>query len=134
MFFEPTHSLSARNLTRLRLEFLGWSPSEEAIDGSTRPLIHIHFPKTAGTTLNRVIASHLPPLGSFWQRSLAELPALPLARLKSFRFIAGHYGFTAADLLAFRNPIVFSMAHEPPRDGADPFRSPWLGHQCRQHR
>ena len=170
MSAESIHSLSARNLTRLRLEFLGRSPSEEDIndekqleqsrgeieflessgnfvhlvsswiasaefsyqwtrnpmfapvqglddlanmDKSARPLIHIHIPKTAGTTLNRAIASHLPPLGSFSQRSLAELLALPLARLMSFRFIAGHYGFTAADLLAFRNPIVFSMARDP---------------------
>lgn len=167
---EPRHSLSARELTRFRLEFLGRSPSDAAIDDekqleqsraeieflessgrfthlvaswiasdefkyqwtrnpffepvlglddleqmnrSVRPLIHIHIPKTAGTTLNTAIASHLPPLSSFSQQSLGELLALPLARLLSFRFISGHYGFTAADLLAFRNPIVFSMARDP---------------------
>jgi hypothetical protein len=85
----------------------------ENLDLSVRPLVHIHIPKTAGTTLNWAIASHLSPLDSFSQRSLAELLALPLARLLSFRFIAGHYGFTAADLIGFRNPIVFSMARDP---------------------
>ncbi|CAM8631154.1 hypothetical protein MCETE7_00686 [Acidimicrobiia bacterium] len=162
--------MSARELTRFRLEFLGRSPSDASIDDekqlqqsrdeieflersgnfhhlvsswmasdefkyqwtrnpffntvlgledlkqtdkTIRPLIHIHIPKTAGTTLNRAISSHLPTLASFSQRSLAELLALPLARLLSFRFIAGHYGFTAVNLLAFRNPIVFSMARDP---------------------
>jgi hypothetical protein len=165
-----SHHLTARDLTKLRLQFLGrnptdaeidapgeaahsrdelhhlgasndltellasWSASDEfvyrwtrnplfaaaqgldalgAVDNTIRPLIHVHVPKTAGTSLNESIAAHLSPLQSFSQRPLAELLALPLARLMSFRFISGHFGFSVADLVRFRNPILFSMARNP---------------------
>ncbi len=88
---------------------------EQLSTGATeeRLLVHIHIPKTAGTSLNKAIEAHLPFGTSFAQRTPAELLAMPIGRLASARFIAGHFGFTIIELLRFRDPYIVTMARDP---------------------
>ena len=88
----------------------------EALESASmhhRPLIHVHIPKTAGTSLNTALASHFPTGEVFAQRTVDQLLATPLGRLVSYRFLAGHWGFSAVELLAFRDPFTFTMSRDP---------------------
>ena len=84
-----------------------------AVDHGPRPLVHLHVPKTAGTSLNAVLQAHFDPLEIFVQRPLQEFLAIPLARILSLRLVTGHFGLLPADLLRHRDPIVFSMVRDP---------------------
>ena len=78
-----------------------------------RLLVHVHIPKTAGTSLNKALESHFPVGDSFAQRTPGELLAMPIARLASARFISGHFGFSMVDMLRFRDPFVVTMSRDP---------------------
>lgn len=78
-----------------------------------RPIVHVHVPKTAGTSMNEALGSHFGPNESLYGRPTRELLAMPLARLMGLRFLAGHHGFSGADLLRHRDPLVVSMARDP---------------------
>jgi hypothetical protein len=106
-------------------EFLDRWPSNEmferiqgadawaAVDLGPRPLVHLHVPKTAGTSLNAVLTGHFDPLEVFVQRPLRSFLSIPLARIMSLRLITGHFGMLPADLVRHRDPIVFSMVRDP---------------------
>jgi len=96
----------------------------DALDPSIRPVAHVHIPKTAGTSLNVAISSHLAPNEAVHSRPIEQLLTMPVARLLGLRFLAGHHGFTGADLLRHRNPLVVSMAREP----VDMYASMWRYH------
>ncbi|MFQ5399196.1 MAG: sulfotransferase family 2 domain-containing protein [Anaerolineae bacterium] len=60
--------------------------------------IFLHIPKTAGTTLNHIIARQYPAptvfsLGPVVQESLAEFKALPEERRAQIRLLTGHMGY-----------------------------------------
>ena len=93
-------------------------------DPAARPIAHVHIPKTAGTSLNAAISSHFGPNEAIHSRPFDQLLTMPLARLMSVRFLAGHHGFTGADLLRHRNPLVVSMARDP----EDMYPSLWRYH------
>lgn len=78
-----------------------------------RPIVHVHVPKTAGTSMNEAIGGHFGPNESLYGRPTRELLAMPLARLMGLRFLAGHHGFSGADLMRHRDPLVVSMARDP---------------------
>ena len=96
----------------------------DALDPTMRPVAHVHIPKTAGTSLNVAISSHLGPNEAVHSRPIEQLLTMPVARLLGLRFLAGHHGFTGADLLRHRNPLVVSMAREP----VDMYASMWRYH------
>ena len=75
-----------------------------AVDLGPRPLVHLHVPKTAGTSLNAVLQGHFDPLEVFVQRPLREFLAIPIARIMSLRLITGHFGVLPADLVRHRRP------------------------------
>ncbi|MEN9647025.1 MAG: Sulfotransferase family [Actinomycetota bacterium] len=96
----------------------------DRIDPATRPVAHVHIPKTAGTSLNLAISSHLGPNEAVHSRPFEHLLTMPVARLMGLRYLAGHHGFTGADLLRDRDPLVVSMAREP----VDMYASMWRYH------
>jgi hypothetical protein len=83
------------------------------VDAEPPPLIHLHVPKTAGTSLNARLLEHFDPVDVCVQQPLRSFLSLPLARLMSLRLITGHYGRLAVDLVRHRDPIVFSMVRDP---------------------
>ena len=83
-----------------------------------RTLIHVHIPKTAGISLAETLKDQLydpanPAVQVLCSEPMDHLFRLPLAQLLQLRFISGHFGMTMANLLAPRNPFVFTIVREP---------------------
>ncbi|MFN2161645.1 MAG: sulfotransferase family 2 domain-containing protein [Candidatus Promineifilaceae bacterium] len=66
---------------------------------SQQTLIFLHVPKTAGTTLNRIIDTHYNPLriysipGAFRDWSIEKFKRLPESRRLRIQVLRGHMGF-----------------------------------------
>jgi hypothetical protein len=84
-----------------------------ALDPDVRPLVHVHVPKTGGTSLNTVLLGHFDPVEVFVQGPLRDFLSIPLARLLSLRLITGHFGLLPVDLLRHRRPLAFSLVRDP---------------------
>lgn len=91
-----THFLQSeefeRKFTRLRAQ-------SEA--GQPPALIHLHIPKTAGTTVGEALAREprLQPNRLVHDGTLDELRALPRGRRRALRFIRGHLSMGAGEAL-----------------------------------
>src|SRR6266568_9196610 len=81
------------------------SPAMTQADCASEALIFLHVPKSAGTTLNRLIEWEYPlfemysvdPVLFRWSR--ARLWRLPQRRLKRFRVFKGHMPFGLHEVL-----------------------------------
>lgn len=89
-----------------------------------RPLIFLHIPKAAGTTLQEYILRHYLPGGKFYRftgapEQLQDFQALPQAERDRFDVVAGHVHFGIHELLGqpatyltmLRDPVERVISH-----------------------
>jgi hypothetical protein len=80
-------------------------------------VIFLHIPKTAGTTLHRIIERHYPPehvfsLGPMAQESIREFKNLSEARRAEIRMLKGHMGFGLHEFVPGPS-TYFTLLREP---------------------
>lgn len=77
-------------------------------------LVHVHVPKTGGTTLAEALSheTHLMPNAVYHDHMLGELAALPSVRRNALRYIRGHLNMGAGEALgaSYRNLVVIRRA------------------------
>lgn len=94
----------------------------------TEPLIHLHMPKNAGTTLSRMLKlgillrpptnllHHADALGHYnlvpWERKVEKIRSLPPRRRSRMRFFEAHCGWGVHELLEVP-PRYYTMIREP---------------------
>lgn len=71
---------------------------------SSSPVVFYHIPKSAGTTLNRILKRNYPPEGLVecginTQEFMADLKTWPVERLAQIRLLQGHFPFGIHEIL-----------------------------------
>jgi len=98
-----------------------WTGSVEALRnqphradraGMTRQLVHVHIPKTAGTSINVHLAHHLDPERLFSQRPIREILSYSVIQLLDAPFIACHGASLLLDVLP-EDRAFFTVLREP---------------------
>ena len=114
---------NCRNLDALRMTFLS---SKEFLrsykrflsksDGTLQPVvIHLHVPKTAGSSLNSVLEQHYPKaqvLNGVGGAPLTKLAALPQQDRDALRLITGHAPYGIHELL-LRPHLYLCLLRQP---------------------
>jgi hypothetical protein len=84
---------------------------------SNRPVVFYHIPKSAGTTLNRILRLNYPREGLIecginTQEFMADLKTWPPERLAGIRLLQGHFPFGIHELLPGRAQY-FTILRDP---------------------
>ncbi|MCP4423323.1 MAG: sulfotransferase family 2 domain-containing protein [Chloroflexi bacterium] len=82
-----------------------------------RSILFLHLPKTAGTTLNNIIARQYQPeeihyLGALTQKAIVQFKAMDAAERAKFRLLTGHMGYGLHDQMA-PPTAYFTILREP---------------------
>lgn len=105
-----TTFLSSKEFLRSYKRFLSKS------DGTVQPVvIHLHVPKTAGTSLNSLLEQHYPKaqvLNGVGGAPLAKLAALPQQDRDALRLITGHAPYGIHELLS-RPHLYLCLLRQP---------------------
>jgi hypothetical protein len=80
-------------------------------------LIHVHIPKTAGTTLVNALASEdvMKPSALFHDHMLPELAAMPMARRRTLRYVHGHLDMTVGSMFGAPHRLLCVLRRPGPR-------------------
>lgn len=84
---------------------------------SRDPVVFYHIPKSAGTTLNRILRKNYPPdsfveCGINTQEFMADLKTWPPDRLAQIRLLQGHFPFGIHEILPGR-ARTFTILRDP---------------------
>lgn len=115
--FADTQSL--RKAILLSDEFTGrlelMVREREALQPPT--LIHVHIPKTAGTTLVNALASEeaMKPSALVHDHMLPELAAMPMARRRALRYVYGHLDMTVGSVFGAPHRLLCVIRRPGPR-------------------
>ena len=98
-----------------------------------KPIVHVHNPKTGGTSLNKSLAQVLDPLRLFTQRPVREVFAYSLYELSQARFVACHGGRALVDFFAPIDATLFTVLREPTAHQMSAYRHHMRHHLLQPH-
>ena len=78
----------------------------------TVPLVHVHLPKTAGTSINVHLAEHLDPERLHTQRPIRDILGMSVLQLMEAPFIACHGASLLRDVLPGER-LYFTVLRDP---------------------
>jgi hypothetical protein len=78
----------------------------------TVPLVHVHLPKTAGTSINTHLAEHLDPERLHTQRPIRDILGMSVLQLMEAPFIACHGASLLRDVLPGER-LYFTVLRDP---------------------